>query len=542
MENILFHNGPIVTMAAGEDGASAGPEAVLVSGDRIAMLGSLEDVRRAADRQDGDVKDIDLNGRALLPGFIDGHMHPLPMIFFALAADLDGAATCDDIRSRLQAQRARLAADEWLIAVQFENNKLPDGDVLSAAVLDQWFPDIPVLIYARDGHSIVVNSLVLGLIDLDRPDPDGGTIGRNVDGSPSGYFYEKALGLVQAVAARPDRARFVAQGQKVFDDLARCGITSVGIMLQSDEEGPGGAGSKGESQIMAALRDTIPQSVYAIIIGKTMQGIEAALQSALNDPQGASSVRAFKIFADGTFGSCTACMAEAYADKPCTHGYMTLPEDEIYRRMETAHMAGYQVCIHAIGDQGIANCVGMFERLLEEHPRDHRHRIEHASIADQKLIARIAKLGLHICTQPLFIRSEMDWLPKRLGAERARHAYPFRDYIDAGITLAASSDAPIEDTSVIAGMDFAVNRGGFHPHQGVSVAEALAMYTRDAARLEFSEHEKGSIEVGKLADLVILDRNPLDGDPADIGSLIVEATMIRGVMVHDIRQSGSISA
>ena len=536
MGRILIHGGPIVTMADYDrEGSETAVEAVLIEDERIAATGSLAQLRALAEAGSGGTEELDLEGRVLLPGFIDGHMHPLPMIFFSLSADLDGAHTLADVRSRLEAQLDRITGDEWIIGVQFETNKLDDGRNLDAALLDEWFGEKPVLIYARDGHSIIVNSAVLSLIDTGSGDPEGGTIGRHEDGSPNGIFYEKALALPQAVAARPDGARFAAESATVFADLARQGITSVGIMLQSDEEGPGGAGSAAESRVMAALRGQIPQSVYAIIIGKSMEGIEAAMESALNDPDRASRTRAFKIFADGTFGSCTACMAEAYADKPCSHGYMTLPEDEIYRRMVRAHTAGFQVCIHAIGDQGIANCVAMFERLLREHPREHRHRIEHASIADPALIDRIAALGLQICTQPLFIRSEKDWLPRRLGEDRAAHAYPFADFVKAGITLAGSSDAPIEDTSVIAALDYAVNRGGFHPEQGVSVEQALAMYTRNAARLEFSEDTKGTIEPGKQADLVILDRSPLAVSPSELGTLRVEATIIRGRTVFDRR-------
>lgn len=537
MDRILVHGGPIVTMVeAGSKQLEAPVEAVLIEGELIAAAGSLVQMRTLAKAGSSGFEELDLEGRALLPGFIDGHMHPLPMIFFSLSADLDGAHDLGEVRARLERQFDRIVEGEWIVGVQFENNKLRGGRALDAVTLDEWFGEKPVLIYARDGHSVIVNSAVLALIDTGPGDPEGGTIGRSEDGSPNGIFYEKAIALPQAVAARPDGARFAAESATVFADLARQGITSVGIMLQSDDEGPGGAGSSGESKVMAALRGQIPQSVYAIIIGKSMAGIEAAMDSALNDPDRASRTRAFKIFADGTFGSCTACMAEAYADKPCSHGYMTLPEEEIYRRMVRAHTAGFQVCIHAIGDQGIANCVDLFERLLREHPREHRHRIEHASIADPTLIGRIAALGLYICTQPLFIRSEKDWLPRRLGDDRAAHAYPFADFLKAGVTLAGSSDAPIEDTSVIAALDYAVNRGGFHPEQGVSVEEALAMYTRNAAKIEFSEEIKGTIEPGKQADLVILDRSPLDVDPAQLGTLSVEATIIRGRKVFDRRK------
>lgn len=532
MGEFLFHGGAIMPVHGGRT-----PESLLVIGDRIDFVGSLPDARRRA--QDAGLlpQEINLTGRAIVPGFIDGHLHPMPMIFFAMSADLSGAHDMAAVSGRLRAQEARLAADEWLIGVQFESNRLPGGELLDATLLDQWFPDRPVLIYARDGHGIIVNSVVLALLSSDElaSDPSGGTIGRDASGRPDGRFFEKAVGLVQARTPIPTPHRMLEAMGEVFARLARSGITSVGAMLQSDDEGPAGESGRMESFIALALPELVAQSIYAIVIGRTLAGVEALAGSALNDPRRGTKARAIKIFADGTFGSCTACMNQSYSDRGCSHGYMTLPEDEIYRRMEAAHLAGYQICIHAIGDRGIANCVQLFERLLTDHPRpDHRHRIEHASIADPALIARIARIGLHVCTQPLFIRSEMAWLPTRLGEERTAHVYPFRGFLDAGIALAGSSDAPIEDTDVIAAIDLAVNRGGFHPEQGVSVREALDMYTINAARLQFEENEKGTLEAGKLADLVILDRDPLTIPARDVGALSVMATMIRGRFVHDL--------
>lgn len=529
MPGQLFHGGPIVTMAL--DAASPRPESLLVRDGHIAFAGLLADARAIAD---DDVEEIALNGRAVLPGFIDAHLHPLPMMFYAASADLDGAHTLAEVGERLRRQAALLEKDEWLVGVQFETNRFAVGERLDAAVLDSWFPDLPVLLYTRDGHCVICNGRVLAAMAFDpgTADPPGGTIGRDAAGRPDGCFYEKAVGLPLAAKPGPSPQRLLAAGERLFERMAQNGVTSIGAMLQSDDEGPGGAAASRETRVMPMLRDRIPQSIYAIVIGRSLDGIRSLADSALNDPAAGTRARAVKIFADGTFGSCTACMSEPYADNSCTHGYLTLSPDEIYARMETAHLAGYQICVHAIGDAGIATCVDLFERLLCAHPRDdHRHRIEHASIADRALIARIKAAGLCVCTQPLFIRSERTWLPTRLGAARAAHAYPFRDFIDAGVIVAGSSDAPIEATDVIAALDFAVNRGGFHPEQGVTVEEALAMYTRNAAFLQFEEATKGTLEVGKRADLVILDRDPLAMEPAAIGDLRVCATMIGGRMV-----------
>lgn len=523
----LFHGGPIVTMA----GAAGRPEALLTSGDRIAFVGALDEALQAAREAGLTPDEIDLQGGALLPGFIDAHLHPLPMIFFAANADLESAASLAEARARLEALAPKLTDAEWLVGVQFEAKRLPPGERLDRAALDAWFGARPVLVYTRDGHAVIVNSAALRAAGIaeDAEAPEGGAVGRDPDGRLDGIFYEAATGLPLARMPGPDPMRMFAASNACFAALAANGITSIGAMMQSDEEGPGGASARMESLVVQMVRDQMPQSIYAIVIGKTLDGIRALIGSPLNDPAKRTRTRAIKIFADGTFGSCSACMSEPYADKTCTHGYMTLPDDEIYRRMEAAHLAGYQVCIHAIGDRGIANCVSLFERLLDEHPKDdHRHRIEHASIADPALIARIARLGLQVCTQPLFIRSEKDWLPARLGPARTAHVYPFRDFFAAGIALAGSSDAPIERPDVIAAIDHAVNRGGFHPEQGVTAEQAVAMFTRNAAFIQFEEAEKGTLEAGKAADLVVLSADPLAVPPGEIGAIRVLRTMIGG--------------
>jgi hypothetical protein len=537
----LFHGGSIVTMADGAPHA----EALLTDGDRIVFVGARDEARDRARQAGIAPEEIDLGGGALLPGFIDAHLHPLPMMFFAANADLENAASLADVRARLDALAPRLNGTEWLIGVQFESKRLAGTARLDRTALDAWFPERPTLIYTRDGHAVIVNSAALRAAGIgeDAAAPEGGSLGHDADGRLDGLFYEAATGLPLARMPGPDPMRMLEASHTCFAMLAAEGITSIGAMMQSDEEGPGGASARMESQIVQALRQQMPQSIYTIVIGKTLDGIRALANSSLNDRANRTRARSIKIFADGTFGSCTACMSEPYADKDCTHGYMTLPDDEIFRRMEAAHLAGYQICVHAIGDRGIANCVRLFARLLAEHPKqDHRHRIEHASVAAPDLIAKIAELGLQVCTQPLFIRSEMDWLPARLGAARTRHVYPFRDFFAAGIRLAGSSDAPIERPDAIAAIDFAVNRGGFHPEQGVTPEQAVAMFTRNAAFVQFEEAEKGTLEAGKVADMVMLSADPL-AVPADrIGEIKVLRTMIAGAFVQPPPNPATASA
>ena len=202
--------------------------------------------------------------------------------------------------------------------------------------------------------------------------------------------------------------------------------------------------------------------------------------------------------------------------------------------MRAAHAAGLQICVHAIGDAAIERCVALFEKLLSEAPRaDHRHRIEHASLVSPALAARIAKLGLCISTQPLFIHSEKAWLGRRLGPERARDVYPLRSLLDAGIVVGGASDAPVESLDVLHAIQCCVTREGFETQQSISPLEALRLFTRDAAYLQFEEHEKGTLAAGKRADLVVLSASPLAVLPDRIAGIRVLRTVAAGRVVHD---------
>jgi hypothetical protein len=328
-----------------------------------------------------------------------------------------------------------------------------------------------------------------------------------------------------------ERLRETARGS--FGRLAACGISSAGVILQTDEEGPGGASGRLESLAMLLLLEAVPFASYAILVGRSVDAALAARNTALHDPAAGRRVGGFKIFADGTFGSCTACMREPFADRRNTRGFMTLSDDEILSRMRAAHAGGLQICVHAIGDAAVERCVLLYERLLAEAPRaDHRHRIEHASLVPPDLVARIAALGLAVSTQPLFIHSEKDWLHRRLGRERARDVYPLRAFLDAGILVGGASDAPVESTDVLHAIQCCVTREGFEPQQGLAPAEALDLFTRSAARLQFEEGEKGTLAPGKRADLAVLSGNPLAVAPERIASLRVLRTVAGGRVTH----------
>jgi len=285
---------------------------------------------------------------------------------------------------------------------------------------------------------------------------------------------------------------------------------------------------------MTMFLEHVPVNMYGMIITDDVAKVEEARQTPLHgDEPGGHRIGAVKIFSDGTYGSCTAYMYEPFTDQPDKSGFLVRSEEELYRIMVDAHTAGFQIAAHAIGDLANATCIKLYERLLEEHPKeDHRHRIEHASSLSASMIADMARLGLVISTQPLFIHSEKHWLHKRLGPERAKWAYPYRAILDGGVKIAGASDAPVESTDVLHAIQCCVTREGFETQQAISAAEAVRMYTLDAAYAQFEDSVKGSISVGKRTDLVILSANPVSVAPEEIGDISVERTIVGGKVVY----------
>lgn len=536
--SVLYRDGDVVTMEPNAAHATA----LASHGGRILAVGDAHACRDALARAGvADFAEVDLAGRCLVPGFIDTHLHPIGVLYYDLHADLSRVASIAELQDALRAAAARRPHDPSLIGLRLQDENLAELRMPTRHELDAVCADRPVVVLEHDGHSAAGNTRALemaGLADL-REDPPHGRLGRDAQGIPSGPVFEKAsqtlLGAVPSTSL--EQLREVAV--ESFARLASHGITSAGVILQTDAEGPAGSGGSLESIAFQLLLEKVPFSTYAILIGRSVEAAVAARAGALHDPGAGRRVGGFKIFADGTFGSCTACMRAPFADRPGERGMMTLDGDEIYARMRAAHLAGLQVCVHAIGDAAIEHCVALYERLLAEHPRaDHRHRVEHASLVEPALIARIARLGIAVSTQPLFIHSEKTWLTRRLGVERARHAYPLRAFADAGVLVGGASDAPVESTDVLHAVACCVTREGFFPEQGLSAAEALALFTRDAARVQFEEHEKGTLAPGKRADLVVLSGNPLAVAPDAIGALRVLQTVVAGRVVHDVRDRG----
>ncbi|NIP66934.1 amidohydrolase family protein [Candidatus Bathyarchaeota archaeon] len=239
-----------------------------------------------------------------------------------------------------------------------------------------------------------------------------------------------------------------------------------------------------------------------------------------------------KILVDGSLGAHTAALEEPYNDAASTTGMMLYSEGCLEELVTEAHKAGLQLAIHAIGDRTMNTVLATLEEALEKLPREnHRHRIEHASVLNQKLIRRMNRLGVIASVQPHFVVSDF-WITDRLGPERARWTYAFKTLIQEGVRTTGGSDCPVEPISPLLGIYAAAYRQSF-PEERITVEQALEMYTRDAAFASFEEDDKGSIETGKLADLVVLSHDPRNIPPQKIKDIQVMMTLVGGRIVYE---------
>ena len=524
----LFHNGDVFAMDSKQPGAGA----LATRNGLIVAVGSADECKAALHNG---YEETDLAGRALLPGFIDTHLHPIMMVFYDMNLDLRDARSMSDIMEMFSVAAKDKSAEEWVVGLDFNEENITERKLPTRHDLDGACPDHPAIIIKHDGHSIIANTAAIDLcgISASSPDPEWGKIDREPGGYPAGPFRESAATLILSNLPMPNMDSLIQGVDYTFDRMAACGITSAGAILQADNEGPAGESGGIEVIALSMLIDRAKTNFYSLLMAKEPDQVTMAQQSMIhNQNPGEQKVGGIKIYFDGSFGSATAFMNEPFSDQPENRGFLTNSEKEVFRRMEFAHKSDLQIAVHTIGDAATEICVDLYEKLLDKYPKsNHRHRLEHASLFSEITLEKAARLGLLVSTQPLFIHSEKQWLYRRLGPDRCRRVYPFRSILDAGIKLAGASDAPVESIDVLHAIECCVTREGFETHESISPDEAIRMYTADAAYMHFEEDVKGSLTVGKRADMVILSDNPVRQEPDKIHDIKVIETINGGKTV-----------
>lgn len=484
----------------------AGPEAnaLAIRGGRIIAVGSDADVRPL--RGPG-TQVIDAGGRAVVPGLHDAHGHMLGLGESLQQIDLRGTASAQAVLDAVRAKARTTPAGAWVLGRGWDQNDWQETAWPTAAMLDAVAPDRPVYLSRVDGHAAWVNSAALRKagVTAATPDPAGGRLIRDEQGAPTGVLVDAAMALVRRSVPPPDRAAVRERLRLADQAAARLGLTMVHDAGVSWEDAA--------LYRQVADQDALHTRLY-VMLRPPAPG--ESLPPPLIGYRGhLLTVRAVKLVADGALGSRGAALHEPYADEPGTTGLLVTPPDRLHAAALAAVRAGYQPCIHAIGDRANTAVLDLFARLQQEVPgsRALRMRNEHAQILRGSDVPRFAALGVIASMQTTHATSDMPWVSARLGDARTRAgAYVWRALIASGAAFANGSDFPVEAPDPMLGFYAAITRqdvagqppGGWMPDQRLTRAEALHSITAGAAYAAHLERELGTLRNGALADLVVL--------------------------------------
>ena len=513
--------------------------AIAVRGERVAAVGA------EAERLIGpSTRVVDLHGRLVTPGMNDAHCHFGPGGLSMLEVDLRGASSLAEIESRVRAAADKASTGEWITGRGWDQTRLRPGELDASgwptkATLDRAAPNHPVYLRRVDGHTGWANSRALEIAGVTRatPDPNGGEIVRNTRGEPTGILKETAKDLMDAVVPPPGPEKRRRGILAALDLAARTGVTSVQTEITPQDLEVYRA-LRGEGRLTVRVYGWFPLTIDNV---RELQrrGVKAAT--------GDAWIRTgiVKAYADGTLGSRTAYMLEPYADDPSTRGIQRIPQSEMDALVLAADQAGLQIAVHAIGDAANREVLDSIERAQSATGhRGARHRIEHAQVLDAKDIPRFAQLGVIASMQPTHATSDMRWAEERIGHARAAEgAYAWRKLVAANARIAFGTDFAVEPLDPVEGLYSAVTRqsrqkpgtppGGWLPEERLSMDEAIALYTAGSAYAEFQEADKGTLAAGKLADLVVWDRDLMAVPPQEVLQAKPALTAVGGRTVYE---------
>ncbi|MBE9507502.1 MAG: amidohydrolase [Chloroflexi bacterium] len=520
----LLVNGRVYTM----DGKRPQAWGLAIAGERILAVEDDSTALRGLLAPGGEV--LDLGGRCVLPGLTDSHIHFTGYALGLRDVILTGTATRGEMLA-LVAERAReTEPGEWVVGRGWDQELWPDRRFPTAANLDGVVPAHPVVLRAKSGHALVANSLALQMagITAETLDPPGGRIGRHEDGRPNGMLFEdSAIGLVIDLIPQPGPEEASAALLRAFPGAWRVGLTSI-----HDVDGP---------PAFAAYQRLHARGKLGLRVVKYLpaDALDCALEIGLRAGLGDDWLRVggIKVFADGALGSRTAAMLAPCEGDTEDLGVLTIEEEALRELARKAVAGGLPLAVHAIGDR--ANRM-VLDVLEDVGTGGLRHRIEHAQLLHPDDVSRLAALGVVASVQPIHATQDCE-VADRYWGDRCATAYAWRSLLEAGTVLAFGSDCPVEDLNPLLGIHAAVTRRradgfpgpeGWYPEQRLTVEEAVRGFTLGAAQAVGLEDRLGSLAPGKLADLIVLDRDIFTCDPMAIAEARVEATMIGGRFVY----------
>jgi predicted amidohydrolase YtcJ len=541
--DVIFTHGNVYTGTADPSAMGAGKraEAIAVQGDRILAVGARDEVLKT---KGPDTKIIDLGGHFVMPGFNDAHLHLASAGREKLSVNLVGVKTLDEFRERIRARVEKAGPGEWVVGGGWDETLWPVKVVPTRWDLDEVSNGHPVYVDRVDGHIGVANTRALQLasITVASRDPEGGKIDRDEAGTPNGILRETARDAIRAVVPQPTHDQRRQAIEVALADLASHGITSAQDNstwedFQIYEE------LEHEGKLTARISEWLPFDDSVENLNRKRDSHPAS-DSLLHTGM-------LKGFTDGSLGSKTAALLEPYSDDPKNSGLPQYEAGKLTLMTRERVLAGYQIGFHAIGDKGAQMALDAFaeaEKVARENKvkgadggTEYRLRIEHAQVTTPQQILRFKELKVIASMQPNHLLTDMNWAESRLGAKRAAHSYAWAEFLKHGVVLAFGTDYPVEPVTPFRGLYAAVTRQSetgkksYYPEQKLSIEQAIAAYTTGSAYAEFAEKQKGKLEPGMLADLVVLDRDITSVPPAKILETQVLRTVVGGKTVYEAK-------
>jgi predicted amidohydrolase YtcJ len=541
--DLVLINGKVVTV----DPARPQAEAVAILGDKIAAVGTTREIEAYIGPR---TRVIDLQGKLVIPGFIEGHGHFTGLGRSQMILDLTRARSWDEIVALVAEAAKKAKPGAWIFGRGWHQEKwtrVPQPNVEGVPLhheLSRVSPNNPVFLTHASGHAAFVNALALKLagIDAKTPNPPGGEIIRDKNGEPTGMLRERAQGLVQAAIARAEAERSPEERQAIRREEIRLAAEKAlanGVTTFHD------AGSSFQTIDLfkeLAGEGKLAVRLYVMVRGESLEEMAKKLPQyrLIGYGNGFLTVRSIKRQIDGALGPHGAWLLEPYADLPTSRGLALESIEEITRTAELAIEHGFQLNTHAIGDRANREVLNIYEKIFRQHSdkKDLRWRIEHAQHLHPDDIPRFAQLGVIASMQGIHCTSDGPWVIKRLGEKRAREgAYVWRKLWDAGVVVTNGTDTPVEDINPILSFYATVTRrladgSTFFPEQRLTREEALKSYTLNNAYAAFEEKIKGSLTPGKLADLVVLSRDIMTIPEDQIPGTDVIYTIVGGRIVY----------
>jgi predicted amidohydrolase YtcJ len=529
--DLLLTNGNVYTVTEKQPKA----EAVAIKANRIVFVGSNEDAKKfhAA-------KIVDLHGRTVVPGFTDSHCHIFGIGEREMRLNLEGTNSLDDFLARVKERVDKTGAGKWITGRGWIETFWKPSQFPTRQDLDKIAPNNPVFLTRADGHASIANSSALKIarIDKNTPDPFGGQILKK-DGEPNGMLLDKAQDLVAKNIPKPgegDREQALLRGIDREVKLGWCEIQNAGSYKEDiDLIHKAFEAGKIKIRFVNAVYGPGEDAQNFLREGPTINAFDHHFTQ-----------RTIKVLFDGALGSRGGALLKPYSDAPETSGLLREKPEELRPMFEEALRRGIQVETHALGDRANRLILDLYEKAFKAVPpnerkiREPRWRIEHAQIVDPDDIPRFAKLGVIPSMQPSHAISDLFFAPARLGMDRLVGAYAWQSFIKSGCIIAGGSDAPVERGEPMIEFYAAVARKsvkgesgeGWHPEQAVSREDALKMFTIWPAYAAFQENDKGSIEVGKLADFTVLSQDIMKIPETEILETRNEMTVIGGEIIY----------